>query len=101
MIQLSDGTWRVIGAGSRLHPESPSQEPGNDCGFGAVYSTYAHLIDWIEDESGYDVSPCHDADGTWNPNFRCDAFPEDPGNPVGTQTTWNIGCVTNSNLGTG
>lgn len=31
----------------------------------------------LEDTAGVDITPCHDADGTWNPTSACDEFPRD------------------------
>jgi len=31
-------------------------------------------IPWIEETSQIDITPCHDADGTWNPNPNCTGF---------------------------
>ena len=93
LVQLADGTWRVVGAGSRLHPDAPLNEP-NACGFGALYSTFAHVMPWIEETAGYDVTPCHDADGTWNPDDRCTDFPLSPGTSDASSGTWADGCAT-------
>ena len=72
-LELSDGSWRVVGVGSTGHPATPS-----DCGYGSVYDlVYPHL-EWLESASGVDLTPCHDADGTWNPSEDCDAFPLSP-----------------------
>ena len=41
-------------------------------------------VAWIEQESGFDVSPCHDPDGTWNPGPDCGGVPVDPQTGSGT-----------------
>lgn len=95
LVRLSDGTWRTLGAGSRLHPDS-TYENENDCGYGALYSTFAHVMPWIEDGAGYDITPCHDADGTWNPDERCGGFPLAPGDAGQSSGTWDDGCASAS-----
>ncbi len=74
-----DGTWRVFGITSY----------GNACGGGGYYSMMHIGIEWFESESGFDLTPCHDADGTWNPTPDCGDFPLTPNNPGGT---WAEGC---------
>lgn len=84
MIQLADGSWRCVGAASRIHPDSPNNPGENACGYGTTYAIVGLEMEWFESASGYDVTPCHDADGTWNPTELCDAFPLSPGVAVGT-----------------
>ncbi|MBL4684802.1 MAG: trypsin-like serine protease [Nannocystaceae bacterium] len=94
-IQMEDGTWRVIGAGSRIHPDTPLRSD-NDCSYGAIYSTYGHAMPWLEANSGFDLTPCHYADGVWNPDARCDQFPLLPGDAVASSGTWTDGCATDA-----
>jgi len=47
-------------------------------------------IPWIEEQSGIDVTPCHDADGTWNPSPACRNFSMAPHSPG---RTWTSGCA--------
>lgn len=70
-IQLSDGTWRVIAAVQGPHPNAPPL----GCGYGGTYTLIHTQMEWIEQTTGYDVTPCFDADGTWNPDERCTDFP--------------------------
>jgi MYXO-CTERM domain-containing protein len=74
-----DDTWRVFGITSY----------GNACGGGGFYSMMHIGIEWFETESGFDLTPCHDADGTWNPTPDCGDFPLNPANAGGT---WAEGC---------
>jgi MYXO-CTERM domain-containing protein len=46
-------------------------------------------MEWFESESGIDITPCHDADGTWNPGQDCFQFPKDPAAGGGS---WQSGC---------
>jgi MYXO-CTERM domain-containing protein len=74
-----DDTWRVFGITSY----------GSACGGGGFYSMMHIGMEWFESESGFDLTPCHDADGTWNPTPECGNFPLMPNNGGGT---WAEGC---------
>ncbi|MCB9703343.1 MAG: trypsin-like serine protease [Myxococcales bacterium] len=69
-VALADGTWRTAGVtyGTTL-----------TCGAGTVLIPLFGFLGWLEEHSGIDVTPCHDADGTWNPDGRCDHLATDPG----------------------
>lgn len=79
-VQLDDGSWRVFGITSY----------GGQCGQGGVYGNMATNLAWVEQQSGIDISPCHDAQGNWTPNVDCGGFPLDPGS--GNATSWAQGC---------
>jgi hypothetical protein len=66
-IELDDGTWRAFGITSY----------GDGCGGGGWYSMMHTGMQWFESESGVDITPCHDADGTWSPGPDCQGFPLD------------------------
>jgi len=78
-IQVSDGTWRVFGITSY----------GGTCGTGGFYSMMHKGMPWFESESGIDLTPCHNADGSWQPGFDCKGFPSAPGVGGGA---WPEGC---------
>jgi len=82
-VQLDDGSWRVFGVTSGGAGTTP------DCPQTTVYTLIHPYVDWIETTSGLDVTPCHDADGTWNPDERCTEFPLSP-SVGGAQ--WTAGC---------
>ena len=88
-VQMADGTWRVFGAASTLHPESVPDEDGEICGLGTVYEIAYNHLDWLESFSGFDLTPCHDVDGTWHPGPDCRDFPLTPAIP---ESTWQSGC---------
>jgi len=64
-VRFPDKSWHVFGIASTL--------TGN-CGGIGTHSLAWHAVPWIESESGIDITPCHDQDGTWNPTFRCTGF---------------------------
>ncbi|MCX4247648.1 S1 family peptidase [Paraliomyxa miuraensis] len=81
-VQLPDGSWRVFGITSRGTSAS--------CDDPSIYGLIHSHVEWIETESGLDITPCHDsADGTWNPGEDCGGFPLTPG--IG-ETSWDQGC---------
>lgn len=84
-IQLADGSWRVIAAVQGPHPNAPPL----GCGYGGTYTLVHPFMDWIESSSGYDITPCFDADGTWNPDERCGGFPTELS---GFGSQWNTLC---------
>lgn len=79
-VQLEDGSWRSFGITSWGQP---------GCGYGGYLSTIHHNIEWIETASGFDITPCHDGDGNWDPNARCEGFDLDPHSGGGD---WASGC---------
>lgn len=92
-IELSDGSWRVFGAASELYNPSgfpPPGTPGNICGVGVTYGVLSTRLDWLEAQTGYDLTPCHDPDGHWDPSSDCGDFPTDP---LAGDGDWATGCV--------
>jgi hypothetical protein len=79
-VQLPDGSWRVFGATSR---------GSLFCTTETIYTLIHPFVPWIEATSGFDITPCHDADGSWNPGPACDQLPLDPGAGGGT---WSNMC---------
>lgn len=86
MAQLPDGSWRTIGITSEIYPDH------NACGKANGYNRFSQirqaLIDWVEKESGVDITPCFDNQGQPTPSEACDAFMAyagDPSAPKGTQ----------------
>jgi hypothetical protein len=78
-LQLDDGSWRVFGITSW----------GYGCGDGGYYSMMHRGISWFESQSGVDITPCHDANGTWNPSEGCGEFPLETRPGAGS---WTSGC---------
>ncbi len=75
-----DGTWRVFGVTSY----------GAPCGEGGYYTVMHKNMEWLEEASGLDLTPCHDADGTWAPSALCKDFPR--ASEVGGGA-WDQGCA--------
>lgn len=73
-VSLDDGSWRVFGITSY----------GGDCGTGGYYSLMHVGMPWFESDSGLDLTPCHDAQGNWDPGPACTGFPESPMSGGGT-----------------
>lgn len=75
--------WRVAGVLS-------SGAPGR-CGSG-YYADAATLVEWLEERTRRDLTPCFDAEGNWNSTPTC----VDPGlNTSGTATNealWSVSC---------
>lgn len=75
-VQLADGSWRVIGATARAHPDTPEAPPF--CVYGTVYTGAWDVMEWYEQETDFDLTPCYDPDGTYDPTEGCGLFPTDP-----------------------
>jgi len=92
-VELGDGTWRVVGAGSHLYDPGgfpAPMEKGNICGVGVAYSFAPGAIDWLESSSGVDLTPCWDGD-QWVPDAPgCGDFPVDPNLAAGS---WKNRCA--------
>jgi hypothetical protein len=80
--QLDDGSWRMIGITST---------GGGPCPSISQHVPTWRAVEFVESETGIDVTPCHDADGTWNPGPGCGNFPTDI--PSGAGLSWSDGCV--------
>jgi MYXO-CTERM domain-containing protein len=85
MLRALDGSWRTIGIASTL---------SGPCGGSGSSNAYAYVPDaipWVESESGIDITPCHDVDGTWNPTPACDAV--FAGDHTSTGSNWSDWCA--------
>ncbi|MEM7155678.1 MAG: trypsin-like serine protease [Myxococcota bacterium] len=81
-LQLEDGSWRVFGVTSR--------GTSGNCADESIYGRISPYVEWMEDTTGIDVTPCHDVDGTWNPSDACTEFPLEPGTSL---SGWEAGCA--------
>ena len=84
-VQLEDGTWRVFGA------TSTSTVINNvACAANGTWAYIPYYVPWIEEDSGLDITPCYDSDGTWNPGPDCQGIPT---NPEVSGGTWAKMCT--------
>jgi MYXO-CTERM domain-containing protein len=67
-VQLADGSWRAFGIVSG----------GSGPGQPVLYVRMETVVSWVEQQSGVDITPCHDVDGTWNPTPACGGFATTP-----------------------
>lgn len=80
-----DAGWRVIGVTSYGAVTGEKQE----CiGTGAYCSMYS-FVEFVEKESGIDITPCTDANGEWKPGKDCKGAPLDPHSASGS---WPDSC---------
>jgi hypothetical protein len=82
MIQYPDGTWHAFGIASTYN---------GTCGSGGIHSYLPGAVSWVEENSGVDITPCHDVDGTWNPTPRCQQFHSGGAEGTGTWSDWCAG----------
>jgi MYXO-CTERM domain-containing protein len=81
-VKLADGSWRAFGIDSAGLADS--------CTAGDVMAMMHEAVPWIEQQSGLDITPCHDADGTWHPGPGCGAFSVTPDS---AGRSWATGCA--------
>ena len=81
-FQMPDSTWRLIGEDCC----SPTISANDAAPRVSTYTSVPYHVAWAEQQSGVDLTPCHDASG-WNPTAACTGFPTNPGDGVGTWST--------------
>lgn len=92
LVRLADGSWRVFGTGGHLYDPGglpAPMKPGNVCGAGIAYGYASLSIDWLESQTGIDLSPCWDGD-EFVGGPECADFPLEPDVAFGT---WATSCV--------
>ncbi len=81
-VQYPDGSWHAFGITSG----------GPPCGSGSdTYSLIHRAVPWIEENSGIDITPCHDVDGTWKPTPECQGFAVET---LDSKVRWANWCAT-------
>ncbi len=91
-VKYPDGSWHTFGIASTLTGQ---------CGGVGTHSLAWNAVPWIEEQSGIDVTPCHDIDGTWNPTYQCAGFyAGEPGVGVGEWLQWCPGTPKNGSSAT-
>lgn len=92
-IQLSDGTWRVMGI--------TSYGSSSQCGHPSGLTMANIAVPWIHKElkaagmDDIDLTPCYDDDGTWAPGEGCTKFPLELGTGFGS---WDNMCSEGAKL---
>jgi hypothetical protein len=81
-VKLAGGSWRAFGI--------VSEGTGPSCADGDLIAYIHKAVPWIEQMSGIDITPCTNADGTWNPSAACTGFSLAPD---GAGRTWSNGCA--------
>ncbi|MEM9861094.1 MAG: trypsin-like serine protease [Myxococcota bacterium] len=66
-LRMADDTWRVFGTVS-------GGTTGIPCNGDGAYPRIDRYVPWFEETFGIDITPCHDADGSWNPGPDCGGF---------------------------
>ena len=64
-VRFPDGSWHAWGIASTV---------SGACGGLGTHSLMQGAVPWVEQRTGFDLTPCHDADGTWNPTGACQGF---------------------------
>ena len=81
LVQSPAGTWHALGV----------LVYGPECAQGPVlYRVLYDRIAWLEAETGFDLSPCHDAQGGWDPGPACSPIALDP---LALDTSWADRCA--------
>jgi uncharacterized protein (TIGR03382 family) len=91
-VPAADGgedAWRMVAIQSTQPLEDGE---GNEIECGDAPNNTAVIsqgVEFIESESGIDITPCFDTAGGWDPTFECQDFPIDPAAGGGS---WAMGC---------
>lgn len=80
-VRSPAGTWHAIGV--LVYGPACAQGP-------VLYRALFDRIAWLESETGFDLSPCHDADGGWDPGPACGPLALDP---LALDTAWTDRCA--------
>jgi len=83
--QGGDGTWRVAAIHSWAQGAGTAECRGQA---GSILVTNA--IDWIEQDSGVDITPCVNSAGQWEPTWGCQGVSSEPWTASGSHA---MGCV--------
>ncbi len=84
-VQLPDGSWRLFGVTSSILGEA--------CGTGiGLLGLASRAVPWVESITGFDVTPCHDDQGVWDPGPDCTGIPIEPevGGGVWPACSWGL-----------
>jgi MYXO-CTERM domain-containing protein len=82
LIRYPDGSWHVYGIASTKNDDTCSEA-------GGTHSRADNAAKWIENDSGIDVTVCHDNVGNWDPGPLCGGFFNgEPALSYGSWYTW-------------
>ncbi|MFO7561525.1 MAG: trypsin-like serine protease [Enhygromyxa sp.] len=88
-VQFPDGSWRTFGIASTV---------SGGCGGNGTHSLLEGALQWIEAESGLDVTPCTDYEGNWAPGPECGGYNSLPANQgSGSWDNWCAGVPVSPN----
>ena len=82
-IRYADQSWHVYGIASTKNDNTCSSAKG-------THSLAVNAAAWIEQDSGIDVTVCHDIDGNWDPGPNCGNFFD--GQPALSYGSWYTWC---------
>lgn len=89
-MELPNGRgFRVVGVTSFGFDGTGSNASNLPCGYGGGWAMMHAQMAWLERRSGYDLTPCHDAQGNPDPDERCGIAPLQPSKASGS---WASNC---------
>lgn len=89
LVQLEDGSWRVLGIMTNLGPTL--NDCGKDTGYNRMSQVRREMVEWLEKQTGFDLTPCYDADGKVDRSESCkNLFAGDLKAPSGS---WSKNCA--------
>lgn len=74
--RASDGTWRQFGVSSYLLFPPGGPVCGEDTVSGWTAAWQVAVL--VEETTDFDVTPCHDINGNWEPSLDCQGVPLEP-----------------------
>jgi V8-like Glu-specific endopeptidase len=81
-IRYADQSWHAYGIASTKNDDTCSSAKG-------THSLAVNAVEWIEQDSGIDVTVCHDINGNWDPGPLCgNFFNGQPALSYGSWYTW-------------
>ena len=80
-VQYPDGSWHALGIASTKSSNTCDSAMG-------THALIPGAVPWIEQNSGYDITPCHNVDGSWAPGPECGNFLTSGVNGSGTYNSW-------------
>ena len=81
-IRYADQSWHAYGIASTKNASTCTSAKG-------THSLAVNAVKWIEQDSGIDVTVCHDINGNWDPGPLCgNFFNGEPALSYGSWYTW-------------